>query len=395
MSLNTQWAFVSLYEAVDIFDTLRKPINREEREIRITNKQESELFPYYGATGQVGFIDDYLIEGEYVLLGEDGAPFLNPFAQKAYIITGKSWVNNHAHILRSKSGNNKFLCYYLNLFDYKGYVSGTTRLKLTQDQMKRIPVPVPPLPEQQRIVARIEELFSQLDAGVETLKKTKQQLEVYRQAVLKEAFESIDESLFHPLRTVILGSAQNGLYKPKSDYCDSGTPILRIDGFYDGYVLNDYSYKRVYLSNEELEYYSLKIGDLVINRVNSMPYLGKCALVRTLSEPTVFESNMMRIRLNNEIVLGDWLTYYLSSYGGKKELTKNAKQAVNQASINQTDVGNALIPLPPLTKQKCLLAVIESHLSVCNSIEHTVEAALKQTEAMRQSILKKAFEGEL
>ena len=186
--MNKNWKYVPFCDAVEICDTLRKPINSKERAARITGKTQEELYPYYGATGQVGYIDGYLTDGEYVLLGEDGAPFLDMYAKKAYIISGKSWVNNHAHVLRSKS-NNKFLCYYLNYFNYKGYVSGTTRLKLTQAQMKRIMVPVPSEDEQERVVAKIEELFSELDNGVETLKKTKQQLAVYRQAVLKEAFE--------------------------------------------------------------------------------------------------------------------------------------------------------------------------------------------------------------
>ena len=392
--MSNNWNVVPFTEAVDICDTLRKPINSSERTSRIAGKKQSELYPYYGATGQVGFIDDYITDGEYVLLGEDGAPFLDAYAPKAYIINGKTWVNNHAHVLRSKT-NNKFLCYYLNSFNYKGFVSGTTRLKLTQAEMKRIPVPVPSIPEQERIVARIEELFSQLDAGVETLKKTKAQLAVYRQAVLKEAFDSVSASLYRPLSTAILGSPQNGLYKPKSDYCNTGTPILRIDGFYDGHILSDYCYKRVNLSAVEIERYGLDVGDLVINRVNSMPYLGKCALVRSLTEPTIFESNMMRIKLNTDMVIGDWISYYLSSRAGKKELTKNAKQAVNQASINQTDVGNALVPIPSTDDQRQLTRVIESRLSVCYSIEQTVDAALQQAKAMRQSILKDAFEGRL
>ena len=392
--MSNNWNVVPFTEAVDICDTFRKPINSCERASRIKGKEQSELYPYYGATGQVGFIDDYITDGEYVLLGEDGAPFLDAFSKKAYIISGKTWVNNHAHVLKSKT-NNKFLCYYLNSFNYKGYVSGTTRLKLTQAEMKRIPVPVPPLSEQERIVSRIEELFSQLDAGVETLKKTKAQLAVYRQAVLKEAFDSIEDQYYQTLNTAILGSPQNGLYKPKSDYSDNGTPILRIDGFYDGFIVKDYYYKRVNLSVDEITRYSLEIGDLIVNRVNSMPYLGKCALVRFLGETTVFESNMMRIKLDNEKVNGDFLTYYLSSSTGRKELTKSAKQAVNQASINQTDVGNAIVPMPPVEIQKRLLTYIESRLSVCDSIEQTVDAALQQAEAMRQSILKDAFEGKL
>ena len=273
--------------------------------------------------------------------------------------------------------------------------TGTTFKAITQDVIKNLEIPIPPLPEQERIVARIEELFSQLDAGVETLKKTKAQLAVYRQAVLKEAFDSIEDQYYQTLNTAILGSPQNGLYKPKSDYSDNGTPILRIDGFYDGFIVKDYYYKRVNLTVDEITRYSLEIGDLIVNRVNSMPYLGKCALVRFLGETTVFESNMMRIKLDNEKVNGDFLTYYLSSSTGRKELTKSAKQAVNQASINQTDVGNAIVPMPPVEIQKRLLTYIESRLSVCDSIEQTVDTALQQAEAMRQSILKDAFVGRL
>ena len=285
----------------------------------------------------------------------------------------------------------KYIYYRMQIINF----DHSTHKRYWIQQYSKIRVSVPPLPEQERIVSRIEELFSQLDAGVETLKKTKAQLAVYRQAVLKEAFDSIEDQYYQTLNTAILGSPQNGLYKPKSDYSDNGTPILRIDGFYDGFIVKDYYYKRVNLTVDEITRYSLEIGDLIVNRVNSMPYLGKCALVRFLGETTVFESNMMRIKLDNEKVNGDFLTYYLSSSTGRKELTKSAKQAVNQASINQTDVGNAIVPMPPVEIQKRLLTYIESRLSVCDSIEQTVDTALQQAEAMRQSILKDAFEGSL
>ena len=119
---------------------------------------------------------------------------------------------------------------------------GTGTPHLNQELLKQQKLIVPSYSEQERIVARIEKLFSQLDAGVETLKKTKAQLAVYRQAVLKEAFDSIEDQYYQTLNTAILGSPQNGLYKPKSDYSDNGTPILRIDGFYDGFIVKGYYY---------------------------------------------------------------------------------------------------------------------------------------------------------
>ncbi|MDQ6961722.1 MAG: restriction endonuclease subunit S, partial [Mariprofundaceae bacterium] len=186
--MREDWEECSLIEGCDIHDNLRKPINSKERNGRINGKTQDQLYPYYGATGQVGFIDNYLTNDDYVLIGEDAAPFLDYSKDVAYQIFGKTWVNNHAHILKSKF-NNMFLLHYLNNFNYKDYVSGTTRLKLTQGRLKQIPIKIAPLPEQRAIVAKIEELFSDLDKGIADLKKAQGQLKIYRQAVLKKAFE--------------------------------------------------------------------------------------------------------------------------------------------------------------------------------------------------------------
>ena len=140
------------------YDSYRKPINSYNRKNRVLGKSKDELYPYYGATGQIGFIDDFLFNGEYILLGEDAAPFLDKKAQKAYMIKGKSWVNNHAHILQSLVFP-EYLTNCLNSIDYFDYVYGTTRLKLTQENMNRILVPVPSIEEQCKIAQAINNLF--------------------------------------------------------------------------------------------------------------------------------------------------------------------------------------------------------------------------------------------
>ncbi len=256
----------------------------------------------------------------------------------------------------------------------------------------KIKVSIPSLDEQSRIVSRIDELFSELEKAVDTLKTTKEQLAVYRQAVLKDAFSNIPREMYKPLKLVMEEMPQNGLYKSKSFYGE-GNPILRIDGFYDGEVVPNYEYKRVRLEAEEIKKYALHIGDIVVNRVNSMSYLGKCALIRNLEEPTIFESNVMRFRLDKQQIDLEYAMYYLSTSFGRHELIKNAKQAVNQASINQTDVGNALIPIPKdLEAQRNIAQKISAHIAVCNNIEQGIDTAFAQADAMRQSILKQAFE---
>ena len=157
------WAVCCLENVAKVLDNLRKPINSNERNSRIANKHDNELFPYYGATGQVGFIDDYLVDGTFLLLGEDGAPFLDKYAIKSYPIKGKCWVNNHAHILDPQCDFD-YLMYYLNHVDYKDYVNGSTRLKLTQSDMRSIIILLPPLTEQKRISVKVKYLFRLLDS---------------------------------------------------------------------------------------------------------------------------------------------------------------------------------------------------------------------------------------
>lgn len=399
MTLQKEWDIVPLADAVDICDMLRKPINAKERQVRITGKKQHELFPYYGATGQVGYIDDYLTDGEYVLLGEDGAPFLDAYAKKAYVVNGKAWVNNHAHVLQSK-GNNKFLCYYLNYFNYKGYVSGTTRLKLTQAQMKTIPVPVPPIDEQESIVARIEELFSELDNGVETLRKTKQQLAVYRQAVLKDAFDtamescqtlsSIDDFLTTDRKGMSTGPF--GTMIKKHEHRSEGVPMLGIENIGEGKFVDG---NKVFVTEEkaqELKSFILRAGDIIISRSGTV---GELCSVPAYMEGSLLSTNLMRVSLDFKKVLPNYFIYLFQSKGVVLDQVKELCKGSTRIFLNQTILKQIRFPIPSITEQDKIVAAVDSRLSVCDSIEKTVDTALQQAEAMRQSILKRAFEGKL
>lgn len=185
------WLKVVLDDIADIMNSEREPINSSEREARVIGKTKNELYPYYGATGQVGYIDSYRSDGQRVLLGEDAAPFLDQFKDKAYIANGRFWVNNHAHVLKGAAGlvDNKFICYQLNTVDYHPFVTGSTRLKLTSSAMKQLPLALAPSLEQSRIVNKLDELLAELEFGVVELKTAQKKLVQYRQSLLKAAVE--------------------------------------------------------------------------------------------------------------------------------------------------------------------------------------------------------------
>ena len=398
------WCWTYLTKgAAECLDSFRKPINASERANR-----EGDI-PYYGATGQVGWIDDFLTNEQLVLVGEDGAPFLDLIKDKAYIIEGKAWVNNHAHILRSRFGavGNLFLLHYLNIFNYRDFVNGTTRLKLTQSSMDTMPVPIPPFSEQQRIVDRIESLFAKLDEAKQKAQDALDSFETRKAAILHKAFtgeltaqwrkehgvgmESWENLKFE---NIIEDGPQNGLYKPQTAY-GTGTKTLRIDCFYDGAVLPWENLKRLALTKNEIEQYHLNVNDIVINRVNSMAYLGKSALIRELPEECVFESNMMRISLTTQKAIPEYIIKYLNSVIGVQELRKNAKQAVNQASINQQDVKNVAIKLPKLEEQAEIVRIVDDLLVREQQAKEAAEGVLEKIDLIKKAILARAFRGEL
>jgi len=190
-----------------------------------------------------------------------------------------------------------------------------------------------------------------------------------------------------------ISGPQNGLYLPKRKY-GSGTPILRIDDYQIGWSRSADELQKVDAEEDDVEKYSLNVGDLVINRVNSVSHLGKCLLVEDRNVPSLFESNMMRLRPTSH---GSrrYLIDYLQSVRGRMMLIRNAKHAVNQASINQSDVKGTPIPLPPEEEQQEIVRRVCQRLDKIDEMAAHVDGAQERLNHLDRSVLAKAFRGEL
>jgi type I restriction enzyme S subunit len=281
---------------------------------------------------------------------------------------------------------------------------GIALQNVNAEKLKSIDFPLPPLPEQHRIVKKIEELFSELDNGIENLQKAKEQIKTYRQSVLKAAFEGKltnenvkDGELPEGWIQSDIGSQsesmKNGLYKSKDVYNETGIACLRMYNIQNGKI-DWYNIKRMNLKEKEIIEYELLPGDILVNRVNSRELVGKSALIIEGLERCVYESKNIRLRLKNTI--NSRYTNYWLLFSANQYFTNNAQQTVGMASINQKQLSEMPIPLPKnVNEQQQIVSAIEERFSVADKMEESIDKSLKQAETLRQSILKKAFEGKL
>jgi type I restriction enzyme, S subunit len=176
------WVWATIDQVSECLDSMRIPVNKKERENRQGN------IPYYGANGQVGWIDDYLFDEPLVLVVEDET-FTGREKPFTYKISGKTWVNNHAHVLRATATITDYLNYSLMFYPFTPLTTGTTgRRKLTQRALRTAPYALPPLAEQQRIVAEVERRLSVAAAAEAAVAATLTRSGRLRQTILQRAF---------------------------------------------------------------------------------------------------------------------------------------------------------------------------------------------------------------
>lgn len=183
---------------------------------------------------------------------------------------------------------------------------------------------------------------------------------------------------------------QNGVYRPESDYGEDGVLIVRIDGFYDGLLATQESFRRVRLPELEKRRYALNQGDILINRVNSIDFVGKSAIVPQVSELTVFESNIMRLTLNKESLMPEYAIRLLT-LSIQRQLRSNAKSAIAQASINQQDVKSCLVAIPSLNEQIQIVERLIAH----DARIATEEAYLSKLKEQKKGLMHDLLTGQV
>lgn len=294
---------------------------------------------------------------------------------------------------------NKWLYYFLSQQNFrqecKQHMTGSAGQKRVPPKyLGSCSIPVPSISEQQRIVARIEELFSQLDDAEATLQKTKAQLALYRQAVISSAYPDVPQEEWVRLDSIaeIIGGITKG-----RDLAGQKTvelPYLRVANVQNGYL--DLSVmKTIELKESEKEHYLLKEGDVLYTEGGDRDKLGRGTVWHGEIPECVHQNHVFKARLQQDRALPDYVAYWSMSTYARNYFYEKGKQSVNLASINKTVLSALKIPLPSLEEQQYIISEIEMRLSVCGNIEQTINTAFLQVLSIKQSMLAHAFKGDL
>lgn len=375
------WEAVSLEDVCEILDRLRKPITKRDR--------KPGPFPYYGASGILDQVEGYIFDEPLVLLGEDGAKW-EAGENSAFPINGKTWVNNHAHVIRPDRDRllDEWLIYYLNFQDLTEFVSGLTVPKLNQKSLKAIPIPLPPLSEQRRIVSVLDAAF----AGLATAEaNTRQNLTNAR-----ELFDSHLNDLFTE-RVKNWGKRelgevagfQNGFAFKSKLFGTKGMPVLRIGNIQNDTIVDS---NLVYTDpddyEEDLSRYEVKPGDLLI--AMSGATTGKVGFNDTAA---CFLLNQRVGKFEPSQALNtNFLFLFL-----KTKVASNLEDAAGaaQPNLSTKQIKSLKIPLPSSEEQDAIVYETEMIRDKTDGIYGKAKLKLTALAALKQSLLHRAFRGEL
>jgi type I restriction enzyme S subunit len=374
---------VRLSEVTVNLDSKRKPLNNIERNRMKLNPK----YPYFGANGQLDMIDDYIFDEEIICIAEDGGNW-SKGSICSYIVNEKCWVNNHAHVLKTKNDLNiRFLMYYLNDADLSSSITGTTRGKLTKSALNKIEIPLPPLETQKKIVEVLDKAQGLIDAR-------KEQIRLMDELIQSVFYEMFGDPMTNPkgwdtgIINDLTFKTQYGTSK-KAHETDGEYPVLRMNNitYTGGWDFSSLKYSD--LDEKELEKYLVYEGELLFNRTNSKELVGKTAVYRE-TKPMAYAGYLVKLKTNSRGNT-EYISAYLNSQHGKATLLNMAKSIVGMANINAEELKKIKINLPPIDVQNDFAAIV----SKIEKERSKLSESIRDYDDNYSSIMQKAFAGKL
>ena len=360
--------YKKLDQVCEILDSRRIPITASDR--------KSGIYPYFGANGLQDYVDDYIFDDELVLLAEDGGNFGSKDRPIAYRVSGKCWVNNHAHVLKAKDEINiDYLCYSLMFYNTNGLVNGATRQKLTQAAMRQMLIPVRSMPEQLQIVKRIRSIFDLINDRTSELLLLDQ--------LVKSRFIEMFIGQGYPTKTIDEVSLVKGEYGAQSasvEYDPSRPRYVRITDINDDGTLNDDFVSSINPIDDEQ--YRLEYGDFMFARMGAT--VGKTYAF--IEGNQIFAGYLIRYKLNQEIINPRYLYWYtrLDEYWNWVKLNQSGAA---QPGINAKKYGSLQVPVPPMELQEQFAAFVKQ----TDKSKFEIQKSLDELEILKKSLMQQYF----
>jgi|TARA_Y100000031_G_scaffold115241_1_gene127545 type I restriction enzyme S subunit len=380
--MNQDWKIINLGKICDVLDSKRKPITKRDR---IPGD-----YPYYGATGIVDWVNDYIFDEQLILLGEDGAKW-DSGERSAFNINGKTWVNNHAHVLRPHRDvvKDNWLVYYLNHQSLLPFITGLTVPKLNQGKMRGIPILVPPLPEQKRIVTKLDKCFEAIDKARANVQRNLQNAKELFQSQLNQIFSQKGDGWVEKK----LGKSSIIMYgfTTKASRQVSEVKILRITDIQSGSV-NWSNVPYCNIGKDDYAKYELKVGDIVFARTGATT--GKSYLI---SKPpkAVFASYLIRVQVNPDEIDPQFL-YQFFQTSIYWDLINKGISGSAQGGFNATKLKALIIHYPKSTQEQTqIIETLKGWEESTKLLQSNYQQELDALDELKKSILEKAFNGEL
>ena len=389
-----KWKWVNLSEVVISRDGERRPVKKSDRD----NKEK--IYDYYGATGIIDKIDSYLFDETLLLVGEDGANLLSRARDNAFIASGKYWVNNHAHVLEPRKTlvAIEYLQLYLSFISLAKYVTGSAQPKLTQKNMMRIPVPLPSVSEQQRIVAKLNEILPLVETygkEKEALDKTEKEFpDKLRASLLQEAIQGkLVPQLESEPEVTQIGEAPEDVpfaipekwrwvrvsdvahTNPKVTAQTSSTevsfiPMVALSAGYISQIALDAKRSWGTVKNGYTKFIE---GDVLLAKITPCFQNRKSAIAKKLSNGIGCGSSEFHVlRVNENIVTQEYLLMFLKSQWFITYGVENFKGTAGQQRLGTSDLKNCLFPLPPMSEQHRIVAKLNELLDSVKHLEYNV-----------------------
>lgn len=382
------WNSKSIGEICDVLDKKRKPITKKNR---IPGN-----YPYYGATGILDYVKDFIFDETLVLIGEDGAKW-GVGENTAFTAIGKYWVNNHAHVIRPHRDTvlDQWIIYYLNANDLSPFITGLTVPKLNQEKLRGIPIPLPSLSEQKRIVAILDEAFEGIDKTVANAEKNlanaRELFESYLNKVFTEKGEGWTETSLAYEVDLLTGYA----FKSK-EYAESadGIKLLRGDNILQGFFR--WEEVKWWPSEKAKEYdkYLLLDGDTVLAMDRTWVKAGiKYAQIAEEELPCLLVQRVARMRCKHELDRN--FLYYLIGSKFFESYVLSIQTGSGVPHISGKQIKAFCFHKPPLSIQKTISREINAISSKIKLLESIYQSKLIALTELKQSLLQKAFTGEL